>query len=159
MSGKIIERGEYMSVSKKEYEDSLKTVKAYEKRQEELSKLNKDLGQCINHYFSKIDFKINGETTYFAGATYSGDLKTGISKCNVNDKFESVIGKLIAIKKSVNEDTEYIYKYIEKTLRLSWHKDLGNMVKSSPKTVEGCAKDIYLDNIGFSSNETIVSRL
>lgn len=100
--------------TKEKYEEALKIVQQYEGRQRDLAKLNNDLGFCLQK-FDTFKFDVNedkGEVT-FSGLTKSGELKLTNSKARSGDKFEDVIGKLIAVKKAIGGDVEYIERFVE----------------------------------------------
>lgn len=115
--------------NKSEYEEALRKVKKYEDRQQVLSKLNSELGNCLERFSDfKFDVDTNTRTVYFSGILVenivnetedsitfgtNNKLVTAKSISQYGNKFEEIIGKLISVKKALNEDYEYIYKYIE----------------------------------------------
>lgn len=102
--------------NKEQYESALKAVEKYEKRQKELTELNKELGYCLSAYFKEFKFDVNkkkGEVI-FAGVGKDNRLKLSKAICSDGDAFEEVIGKLIAVKRALDEDVECLEKYIEK---------------------------------------------
>lgn len=100
--------------SKERYEEALEVVKKYEKRQADLSKLNKDLGFHLQR-FDNVKFEINRgkKEVTFAGVTKDGNLKLTKSKARSGDKFEETIGKLICVLRALSQDTSHLEKYIE----------------------------------------------
>jgi len=86
--------------TKNKYEKALKIVKEYEYRQNDLTKLNKDLGYSLEQFTQiKFDINENKKEITFTGVTKDGKLKLTKSVARSGDKFELVIGKLIAVKK------------------------------------------------------------
>lgn len=100
--------------TKFEYEKALEAVQKYEDRQKELAKLNKDLRYSLTK-FDQIKFDANDskKEVTFTGVTKDGKLRLAKSVARHGDKFELVIGKLIAVKKSLNENVGYIEEFIE----------------------------------------------
>lgn len=124
--------------SKSTYKEALETVKAYEKRQNELKKLNRVLGNTLKHYFATFKFDIDKERkiVVFAGIAYDGKLKLSKAICNPSDKFEVVIGKLVAVQKSVGENIDWIEKFIEKE-NWDWHIVTKNLSANNTITFAG----------------------
>lgn len=101
--------------SKQSYELALETVKAYEKRQAQLQALKETLSIKLNA-FENFSFKVDKKNREILFAGYSKEHeKTKISKsvCDSNDKFEEVIGKLIAVKKALGEDVKDVVDLVE----------------------------------------------
>lgn len=101
--------------TKTRYEEALDIVKRYEKRQADLTKLNKDLGFHLQQFNSiKFDVDESKKEITFAGTTKDGKLKLTKSVARLGDKFEVVIGKLICVLKALDQDVKFIDRYIEK---------------------------------------------
>ncbi|WP_079709751.1 hypothetical protein [Paraliobacillus ryukyuensis] len=100
--------------NQKQYEEALKVKEQYEQRREDLKYVKKQLGIKLSE-FSDFKFNIdkNSKQIIFAGVL-GGKAKVGVSKCSVGDKFNKDIGKLIAVLKSLGEDTGKIIKLVEK---------------------------------------------
>jgi uncharacterized protein YjfI (DUF2170 family) len=101
--------------SKYSYEEALKVVEQYEKRQKELHYLENELAFKLKQ-FSDVKIKIDkksGEVLFAGVQIVTGKLLLGRSKCNSNDKFETVIGKLIAVKNALHEDIAEIVEKVE----------------------------------------------
>lgn len=104
-----------MTINKNEYEKSLEVVKKYEKRQKELSKLNSDLGACLQQ-FSQFKFDVdekNGKVVFAGVHKDNGKFVMSSSVVSKGDVWEEVIGKLVSCKKSLGENFDYINQYIE----------------------------------------------
>jgi len=100
--------------TKNKYEKALEIVKEYEYRQNDLTKLNKDLGYSLEQFNQiKFDVNENKKEITFTGVTKDGKLKLTKSVARSGDKFESVIGKLVAVKKALGEDTKHIERFID----------------------------------------------
>lgn len=107
--------------NKNSYESALKTVKAFEKRQADLNKLDRDLGHKLKQ-FSQFKFKVNKRDNeiIFTGVMKNGNkLVLGQSKCKLSDKFEPSIGKMLAVQKSLHEDVSETLKLVEPCLCVS----------------------------------------
>lgn len=105
--------------NKQEYEKALETIKKYEKRQKELNYLTNELMYYLKQ-FSQVKFKVdkkNKEVLFSGILTMDNRMVMSKSKCVVGDKFEPVIGKLLAIKKALNEDVSDILKLVEQEYR------------------------------------------
>lgn len=100
--------------TKNKYEKALKIVKEYEYRQNDLTKLNKDLGYSLEQFTQiKFDINENKKEITFTGVTKDDKLKLTKSVARSGDKFELVIGKLIAVKKALGEDIKHIERFID----------------------------------------------
>ena len=100
--------------TKNKYEKALEIVKEYEYRQNDLTKLNKDLGYSLEQFNQiKFDVNENKKEITFTGVTKDGKLKLTKSVARSGDKFELVIGKLIAVKKALGEDVKHIERFID----------------------------------------------
>ncbi|WP_405101725.1 hypothetical protein [Oceanobacillus sp. FSL H7-0719] len=101
--------------SKQQYEEALEVIKKYEDRQSDLARLNKELGHLLGNNFNQIKFEVNKskKEITFTGVTKEGKLKLGKSTARSGDKFEEVIGKLIAVKAVLGMDIKDVEKYIE----------------------------------------------
>ena len=100
--------------TKNKYEKALEIVKEYEYRQNDLTKLNKDLGYSLEQFTQiKFDINENKKEITFTGVTKDGKLKLTKSVARSGDKFELVIGKLIAVKKALGEDVKHIERFID----------------------------------------------
>lgn len=118
--------------TKQQYEEAMKTVNKYEKRQADLDKLNKDLGECLKNFADfKFDVDDENEVITFTGtqdcendvmpntifkyrfAQPHVELKLTKAKTHPKDKFEPMIGKLICVKKALGESYKYIERYVE----------------------------------------------
>jgi len=99
--------------SKASYEAALETVKRYEDRQAQLQQLAKDLSYYLSKFTDK-KFKINkkDKEVIFTGVV-DGKLVVGKSVCAKNDKYEEIIGKLIAVKKALSEEVDDVIKLVE----------------------------------------------
>lgn len=102
------------SPSQKQVEEAKKVLEKHEKREKELSYVRDELSFTIR-LFKQVKFKVDkaDRTITFAGVTESGDLKLGVSKCDVNDIFDTNIGKLIAVRRSLNKEIDDIVKLVE----------------------------------------------
>ncbi|MEI2465145.1 hypothetical protein [Niallia taxi] len=103
------------SPTKKEYEKAQETIKQYEDRQKVLTNLGKDLSYKLQQ-FDQVKFKVDkkaGEVLFTGIHKESGKLLLGKTVCGREDEFELVIGKLVAIKKALNEDIEEVVKHVE----------------------------------------------
>lgn len=100
--------------TKESYENALDIVKRYEERQKQLEQLKKDLSYKLSKFTDK-KFKINkkDKEVIFTGVI-DGKLVVGKSICAKDDKYEDVIGKLIAVKKALNEDITDVVKLVER---------------------------------------------
>jgi hypothetical protein len=101
--------------SKQSYEQALETVKAYEKRQAQLQSLKETLSIKLKA-FENVSFKVDkkkGEVLFAGYLKEQSKTKIGKSVCAKEDKFEEVIGKLIAVKKALGEDVEDVIKLVE----------------------------------------------
>jgi hypothetical protein len=101
--------------TKQAYESALETVKKYEKRQRELAYLQQELAYKLSQ-FSDVKFKVDtkgGEILFSGVLKESSKLLLGQSKCSKEDKFEIVIGKLIAVKNALHEDVEDVARLVE----------------------------------------------
>lgn len=96
-----------------QYLEAKKTVEEYEKRQKQLESLERKLSYRLKQ-FDKINFKIDKKSKeiIFAGVK-DGKVLIGKSKCGLVDKYEPVIGKLIAVMKAMNEEVKDIVKLVE----------------------------------------------
>ena len=109
------------SPTKHSYERALEIIKQYEDRQKVLANLGKDLSYKLQQ-FDQVKFKVNKkvEEVLFTGVhKESGKLLLGKSVCRIEDEFELVIGKLIAVKKALNENIEEVVKHVENGIILS----------------------------------------
>src|SRR5699024_2118402 len=102
-----------MTISKSNYEAALKTIENYEKRQKELSKINSDLGSCLQQFTQfKFDIDKGNRKIVFAGVHKDGRCIMTNSVANSVDVWEESISILIAVKKALVEYIDYISKYI-----------------------------------------------
>ncbi|MCM3109863.1 hypothetical protein [Lederbergia lenta] len=102
---------------KKTYEKALETVAKYEKRQRQLAAIEEELSSKLQE-FKYIKFKVDkkGKRVLFTGLhSVKEELLIGESDCRSNDKFEDVIGKLISVKKALNEDVEAVVNLVEES--------------------------------------------
>jgi hypothetical protein len=102
------------AISEFQYEEAKKKVEAYEKRQKQLDHVAKELSKHIRR-FTQIKFRVDKDTktVFFAGLYHGDDLKVGIAKAKNSDVFDVNIGKLIAIKKSIGENTRDVENLVE----------------------------------------------
>jgi len=100
--------------SKTSYEQALETVKQFEQRQKDLEWIEKELSKGLQQ-FEQIKFQVNKgrKEVVFAGVRGDGQLKLTKSKCTDSDVFEESIGKLIAVKRALGEDTKKVEELIE----------------------------------------------
>ncbi|MFS0643847.1 hypothetical protein [Siminovitchia sp. 179-K 8D1 HS] len=101
--------------TKEQYKTALETVRKYEKRQRQLNALGEELSKKLQK-FDQIKFDINKDVKeiIFTGLHKTkGKLMIGKSVCQRGDKYEPVIGKLIAVKKALNENVEDVVKLVE----------------------------------------------
>jgi len=100
--------------SKTNYEQALETVKKYEQRQKDLEWIDKELSKGLQQ-FEQIKFQVNKnrKEVVFAGIRGDGQLKLTKAKCSHRDKFEKSIGKLIAVKRALGEDTKKVEELVE----------------------------------------------
>ncbi|MBM7598259.1 hypothetical protein JOC34_000616 [Virgibacillus halotolerans] len=70
----------------------------------------------------------------FTGVTKAGKLKLTKSIARSGDKFEPVIGKLICVKKALNEDVEYIDKFVERVENTVWVCNSHNTLPTEVQT-------------------------
>lgn len=101
--------------SKYSYEQALKTVEAYENRQRDLRFLESELSKKLQE-FNQVKFKVNkkAQEIIFSGLhKETNKLFMGKSVCDKKDKFELVIGKLVAVKSALGESVEEVVKFIE----------------------------------------------
>ncbi|GIN22501.1 hypothetical protein J1TS3_36350 [Siminovitchia fordii] len=101
--------------TKEQYENALETVRKYEKRQRQLKALGEELSKKLQE-FDQIKFDINKDSKeiIFSGLHKAkGKLMIGKSVCHHGDKYEPVIGKLIAVKNALNESVEDVVKLVE----------------------------------------------
>lgn len=99
-----------------EFKHAQKIVTNYNKRQDELGYIKKELSFKLKD-FTDVKFRVikKDEEVIFTGlCTTDGRVKLGVAKCSKGDKFNQDIGKLIAVKKSLGEDIRDIEKLIEK---------------------------------------------
>ncbi|PAD70536.1 hypothetical protein CHH83_01675 [Bacillus sp. 7586-K] len=115
--------------TKESYEIALDVVKRYEVRQAKLEQLKKDLSYKLSKFTDK-KFKINkkAKEIIFTGVI-DGKLVVGKSVCVKDDIYEEVIGKLIAVKKALNEDISEVVKLVEKVYLYEW--DMSNSILST----------------------------
>ena len=107
--------------SKYQYEQAKETVAAYEKRQRQLQALEEELSKKLR-LFKSIKFKIDKKKGEILFAGYIGkenQVKIGKTVCSKEDKFEPVIGKLIAVKNALGESVEDVVKLVEPVLGYS----------------------------------------
>jgi hypothetical protein len=102
------------TISKDNYERAKALVVNYEKRQKQLDHVAKELSKHVKR-FTQIKFRVdkNAKTMFFAGLYHGDDLKVGIAKAKNSDVFDANIGKLIAIKKSLGENTRDVENLVE----------------------------------------------
>jgi hypothetical protein len=102
------------TITESRYEQAKKDVEAYEKRQKQLDHVAKELSKHIRR-FKQIKFRVdkNAKTVFFAGLYHGDGLKIGIAKAKNGDVFDANIGKLIAIKKSLGENTRDVENLVE----------------------------------------------
>lgn len=115
--------------NKNSYESALKTVKAFEKRQADLNKLDRDLGHKLKQ-FSQFKFKVDKKNTevIFSGVLKNGNkLVLGKSKCKMSDRFEVGIGKMLAVQNSLHEDKSETIKLVEPCLCVPNTKYIGTL--------------------------------
>lgn len=101
--------------TKQAYDSALETVKRYEERQYKLKHLEKDLSYKLSKFIES-KFKINKKTgeVLFSGVNDStGEIGIGKAICGSSDQFEPVIGKLIAVKKALNENVDEVVALVE----------------------------------------------
>lgn len=99
------------SITKKEYQKALELIKEYERRQNKMAALNKELGYNLLS-FNTFDFEFLGDTTVFAGYV-DGKVKIGVSKCNPQDKYDRNLGKIISVRKAMGQDIEDVLELVE----------------------------------------------
>lgn len=101
---------------KQKYEEALKTVKKFEKRQANLKMLNKELGFLLDKEFTQFKFNMNKKrgTLRFAGVLNNGELVMTESSTKKLDVFEPVIGKLICVHKALDKDFSFLEGHIER---------------------------------------------
>jgi prefoldin subunit 5 len=103
-----------MSISQNEYEAAKQKVEAFEKRQKQLDHVKKELTKHIDR-FNRFKFRVDKDTkTVFFAGVIGYDLKVGIAKAKNSDVFDANIGKLIAIKKSLGENTRDVENLVER---------------------------------------------
>ncbi len=108
--------------SKTSYEQALETVKQFEQRQKDLEWIEKELSKGLQQ-FEQIKFQVNKgrKEVVFAGVRGDGQLKLTKSKCTDSDVFEESIGKLIAVKRALGEDTKKVEELIESKKTYWWN--------------------------------------
>ncbi len=103
--------------TKQQYEAALETIHLYEKRQEQLNYVKKQLAKKLKQ-FKQVKFKVNKKEReiIFSGLhAKTNKLLLSKSVCAYNDQFDVNIGKLIVVKKALGEDIESIVELVEKT--------------------------------------------
>jgi len=100
--------------TKTEYEKALETAKKYEQRQKDMEWVKQQLSEGLQQ-FEQIKFQVNKwhKEVVFAGVRGDGQLKLTKSKCADSDVFEESIGKLIAVKRALGEDTKKVEELVE----------------------------------------------
>ncbi len=100
--------------SQTSYEQALETIKQFEQRQKDLEWIEKELSKGLQQ-FEQIKFQVNKnrKEVVFAGVRGDGQLKLTKAKCSHGDKFEESIGKLIAVKRALGEDTKKVEELVE----------------------------------------------
>jgi hypothetical protein len=103
----------YNLPSKVDYQTAQETIKKFEKREAEIKHLNNILSSLLKG-FQLTQFKVNkkAKEVIFSGVV-NDKLVIGQSKCEEKDVFEAVIGKVIAVKRALKQDTKGIEKFVE----------------------------------------------
>jgi len=101
--------------TKESYESALQTVKEYGERQANLKRLASDLSFHLQK-FDNFKFKVNkkeGKVLFTGVLKDTSEIKIGESVCSVGDVFADVIGKLIAVKKSIGVSVDDVVEHVE----------------------------------------------
>lgn len=102
-------------VPQTEYEKALEQVHKYEKRQDQLKKVEQEISSRLADYGTfkfKIDKK-SGEIIFSGFHNLKQKLLIGVAKCDKSDVFNANIGKLIAIRKSEHQHCDDLYELVE----------------------------------------------
>jgi len=141
------------SPTKREYEKAQETIKKYEERQKVLTNLGKDLSYKLQQ-FDQVKFKVDkkaGEVLFTGIHKESGKLLLGKTVCGRDDEFELVIGKLVAVKKALNEDIEEVVKHVESKYeavigsRVAWSQ--GGTILSSDSVIYNARCEDYTSEL------------
>lgn len=114
----IMEKSEKIS-QQEEFEKANILVSKVNNRENQLQQYKKELGDHLAKFDKNpaVKFKRfpNTEITgmIFSGIL-SGKLVIGASKCSKGEEFIETIGKLIAVRRSLNLDTKDIYEFLDK---------------------------------------------
>lgn len=128
-----------MSISQYEYEVAKQKVEQFEKRQKQLDHVKNELTKHIRR-FSQIKFRVDKDTktVFFAGLYRADELKVGVAKAKNGDVFDVNIGKLIAIKKSIGENT----------------RDVENLVENVGETISSTFADAFATQLASCAHYT-----
>ncbi|MGD7046972.1 hypothetical protein FZC83_01925 [Rossellomorea marisflavi] len=132
----------YSLPSKLDYQTAQETIQKFEKRESEIKHLNNILGSLLKS-FQLTQFKINkkNKEVIFSGVI-DNKLVIGQSKCKERDVFEAVIGKVIAVKRALKQDTKEIEKFVESLPEIKYFNlDLSKI--SSVRHTSTGATDLY----------------
>jgi hypothetical protein len=104
-------------VSEKEYLDAVSKVKDYETRQDKILRFKRELGKRLEE-FDKFTFKTKNNKIIFAGYIapnyiYTDRLLVGEAICDEKDQFDKLLGKLIAVRKSLGLKIDDIVDIVE----------------------------------------------
>ena len=103
-------------VSEKEYMDAINRVKDYEKREQKIVQFKSELGRRLEE-FDKFKFKIKDNRVIFAGyfvdKNDNDHLVISEAICSSDDKFNKLLGKLIAVRKALGLNINDIVDIVE----------------------------------------------
>jgi len=123
--------------SQTSYEQALETVKQFEQRQKDLEWIEKELSKGLQQ-FEQIKFQVNKcrKEVVFAGIRGDCQLKLTKSKCADSDVFEESIGKLIAVKRALDESTKKVEELVENKGFVGGITNLKSIHVSDPRVDE-----------------------